>query len=76
MFGVFYKSNQSHWIYVWSWEHQIHFIQTFCSFIYWKVFVDEGLKNNIAHIYVYIYMVINHTIGQNYLVKGYLKAQL
>ncbi len=29
------------------------------------MFVDEGLKNSIAHTYVYIYMAINHTIGQN-----------
>ncbi len=35
-----------------------------------RSFVDTCLKNYIVHIYVYIYMAINHTIGQNFLVKG------
>jgi hypothetical protein len=34
------------------------------------MFGDEGLKNSITHIYVYIYMAIKRTIGQNCLVKG------
>jgi hypothetical protein len=32
--------------------------------------VMKGSKNSIAHTYVYIYMAINCTIGQNCLVKG------
>jgi hypothetical protein len=49
-----------------------YFVQLFSG----KVFVDEGLRNCIAHIYVYIYVVINHTIVKNCLVKGVFEGTI
>jgi hypothetical protein len=34
------------------------------------VFNDIGLNNSVTHIYLYIYIVNDHTLEHNCLVKG------